>query len=462
MNVIGYISNYIPQPPTSSKQHQESTNEGLVDPENGSKHQETARESQGVSFHHEGTSLEMDQLIRTSVDNNLTSAYSSGPLPKRTNSLNKRLSQVYDNTADELALQSQTTTIGKPDVTAAAAAATSTSTSTSAATYVSTLYKIWRVLIFVPHLLIVRPVLFVWYIVTFPLTIIEMISTFALKSSDNTQPSPHPQAPNSQSSATDLSHVNSVTLKQDFIKDGTPTPSTQLSRDFGGKFFFPKKLIPNSIMNNPNKKKTLVLDLDETLIHSVSKTSNMSNKAHVVEVQFVPSAIPPIFQNTTSLKQRRGTTNNNNSSANVISTLYYVNKRPYCDLFLNKVCKWYNVVIFTASIKEYADPVINWLESSTRARFVQRLYRQDCTLKDGIGYVKDLSILQHSLDDVVIIDNSPISYSMNIDNAIHVESWINDPTDSDLLQLLPFLEAMRYTTDVKTVLCLKRGEEVFH
>ncbi|KAL6950821.1 hypothetical protein ACO0QE_000103 [Hanseniaspora vineae] len=452
MNVIGYISNYIPQSPTSNKQHQESTNESLLDlaqyPENDTNQQENFENAQGLNTHHQ-ESLEIDQLIRTSADNNLTSAYSSGTLPKRTNSLNKRLSQVYDNTADQLALQGQPPMSSKPETTAP-----------TAPTSVSTSYKIWRVIIFVPNLLIVRPILFVWYIVTFPLTIIEMISSYALKSNDSTPSSAHPGTPNIPSSVNDLSNVHSVTLKQDFIKDGTPTPSQQPCRDFGGKFFFPKKLIPNSIMNNPNKKKTLVLDLDETLIHSVSKTSNMSNKAHVVEVQFVPSAIPPIFQNTTSLKQRRSA--NNNSSASVISTLYYVNKRPYCDLFLNKVCKWYNVVIFTASIKEYADPVINWLESSTRARFVQRLYRQDCTLKDGIGYVKDLSILCHSLDDVIIIDNSPISYSMNIDNAIHVESWINDPTDSDLLQLLPFLEAMRYTTDVKTVLCLKRGEEVFH
>lgn len=67
-----------------------------------------------------------------------------------------------------------------------------------------------------------------------------------------------------------------------------------------------------------------------------------------------------------------------------------------------------------------------------------------------------------SLDDVIIIDNSPVSYAMNVDNAIQVEGWISDPTDTDLLNLLPFLEAMRYSTDVRNILALKHGEKAFN
>ncbi|KAI1040828.1 hypothetical protein LB505_008796 [Fusarium chuoi] len=32
--------------------------------------------------------------------------------------------------------------------------------------------------------------------------------------------------------------------------------------------------------------------------------------------------------------------------------LYWVNKRPYCDEFLRRVCKWYNLVVFTASVQD--------------------------------------------------------------------------------------------------------------
>ena len=47
---------------------------------------------------------------------------------------------------------------------------------------------------------------------------------------------------------------------------------------------------------------------------------------------------------------------------------------------------------------------------------------------------------------------------LNIDNAIPIEGWINDPTDNDLLHLIPILEALQYVTDVRAVLALRRGE----
>jgi CTD nuclear envelope phosphatase 1 len=44
------------------------------------------------------------------------------------------------------------------------------------------------------------------------------------------------------------------------------------------------------------------------------------------------------------------------------------------------------------------------------------------------------------------------------DNAIPIEGWINDPTDNDLLHLIPLLEALQYVTDVRALLALRRGE----
>ena len=45
-----------------------------------------------------------------------------------------------------------------------------------------------------------------------------------------------------------------------------------------------------------------------------------------------------------------------------------------------------------------------------------------------------------------------------IDNAIPIEGWINDPTDNDLMHLIPMLEALQYATDVRALLALRRGE----
>lgn len=73
-----------------------------------------------------------------------------------------------------------------------------------------------------------------------------------------------------------------------------------------------------------------------------------------------------------------------------------------------QICKWYNLVVFTASVQEYADPVIDLLEQE-RKFFSGRYYRQHCTYRHG-AYIKDLSSVEPDLSKVMILDNSPLSY----------------------------------------------------
>ena len=163
----------------------------------------------------------------------------------------------------------------------------------------------------------------------------------------------------------------------------------------------PRPLIPrrqpsyvgkNVELTDVRHQKTLILDLDETLIHSMSKGVRMSS-GHMVEVRL----------NTTY--QGAG------GPATVgpqHPILYYVHKRPHCDEFLRRVSKWYNLVVFTASVQEYADPVIDWLEAE-RKYFSARYYRQHCTFRHG-AFIKDLSSVEPDLSKVMILDNSPLSY----------------------------------------------------
>lgn len=226
----------------------------------------------------------------------------------------------------------------------------------------------------------------------------------------------------------------------------------------------PRPLIPRrqpSYLNiEPPRKptKTLILDLDETLIHSMSKGGRMST-GHMVEVRL----------NAASLGM------GGNGQVGQHPILYWVNKRPYCDEFLRRVVKWFNLVIFTASVQEYADPVIDWLESEKKF-FSARYYRQHCTYRQG-AYIKDLSSVEPDLSNVMILDNSPLSYLFHegklellarenrwsltggTDNAIPIQGWINDPTDYDLMHLIPLLEGLQYVHDVRSLLALRGGEE---
>jgi CTD nuclear envelope phosphatase 1 len=70
------------------------------------------------------------------------------------------------------------------------------------------------------------------------------------------------------------------------------------------------------------------------------------------------------------------------------------------------------LVIYTASMPEYADPVIDWLDAG-RGFFAKRLYRESCFLQNNGSYIKDLALVEADLSRVCFMDNSPISYSWN-------------------------------------------------
>ncbi|KAK3681422.1 HAD-like domain-containing protein [Podospora appendiculata] len=191
-------------------------------------------------------------------------------------------------------------------------------------------------------------------------------------------------------------------------------------------------------------QKTLILDLDETLIHSMSKGGRMST-GHMVEVRLNTTYVGVGGQASIGPQH---------------PILYYVHKRPHCDEFLRRISKWFNLVIFTASVQEYADPVIDFLESD-RKYFSARYYRQHCTFRHG-AFIKDLSSVEPDLSKVMILDNSPLSYMFHQDNAIPIQGWISDPTDGDLMYLIPFLEGLQYVSDVRALLALRGGEDGQH
>jgi len=172
----------------------------------------------------------------------------------------------------------------------------------------------------------------------------------------------------------------------------------------------------------PLKRKTLILDLDETLVHS---TIQPVNHHHII-VDVVIDTMPCTF---------------------------YVIKRPHVDLFLRRVAEWYDVIIFTASMKQYADPLIDQLDKKGLVK--GRLFRESCLNKDG-NFIKDLSLIKQDLSSTIIVDNSPIAYSNNKENAIPIDNWMGDnPNDDALLNLLPFLNALRFTSDVRSILSLR-------
>jgi RNA polymerase II subunit A small phosphatase-like protein len=171
-------------------------------------------------------------------------------------------------------------------------------------------------------------------------------------------------------------------------------------------------------------KKTLVLDLDETLVHSSFKPpSGKEPPADIV----LPVDIEGRICNV------------------------YILVRPGCLKFLNEMAKYYEVVIFTASLSKYADPLMDILDQKNVAP--QRLFREHCTFHEQSGvFVKDLARLGRSLQDVIIIDNSPLSYAFQPENGMPILSWYDDRTDTKLLELIPVLHLLSEVPDVRPIL----------
>lgn len=165
-------------------------------------------------------------------------------------------------------------------------------------------------------------------------------------------------------------------------------------------------------------KKTLVLDLDETLVHSSFKP--IAQPDYIIPVQ-IENQIHHV----------------------------YVLKRPGVDEFLKKMGEIYEIVIFTASVGKYADPVLDTLDKYKVVR--HRLFREACIHYKG-NYVKDLSQLGRNLKHVIILDNSPASYIFHPTNAIPVTSWFNDKDDTELFELIPFLTDLKKVDNVTLVL----------
>lgn len=179
------------------------------------------------------------------------------------------------------------------------------------------------------------------------------------------------------------------------------------------------------------KRKVLVLDLDETLIHS--------HHDGVIR-QTVKPGTPPDFILKVTIDRR--------------PVRFFVHKRPHVDFFLEVVSQWYELVVFTASMEIYGTAVADKLDRE-RNILRRRYYRQHCTLDFG-SYTKDLSAICADLSSVFILDNSPGAYRSYPDNAIPIKSWFSDPSDTALLNLLPVLDALRFVTDVRSVLSRNR------
>ncbi|GAB5356719.1 hypothetical protein AAMO2058_000313200 [Amorphochlora amoebiformis] len=193
-----------------------------------------------------------------------------------------------------------------------------------------------------------------------------------------------------------------------------------------------KGLLPKS--SDPSKL-CVVLDMDETLIHS--KFQSQRNMYRQEEKREDATRKADIHF---SLSLNGGATKEKVA----------VYKRPGLDKFLEEASKRFEVVVFTAAIPVYAEPVLNLIDPKKRIK--HRLFRSSTVTFEGQPYVKDLSLLGRDMSRIVLVDNNPAAMLACPDNAIPILSFYDSQTDRELESLLPLLIQLDQAKDVRPVL----------
>ncbi|CAD8045533.1 unnamed protein product [Paramecium sonneborni] len=167
-----------------------------------------------------------------------------------------------------------------------------------------------------------------------------------------------------------------------------------------------KKLV-NLPQRNTKFRKTVVFDLDETLIHC---NENQNIKSEV--------CIPITFPSGDTVQAG-------------------INIRPWAKQILSLLSEVCEVVVFTASHQCYASQVIQYLDH--KKILSAQLFRESCIVTNDGVHIKDLRVLGRDMKDIVLIDNAAYSFGYHIENGIPIIPYYDNKDDKELKLLYDFL-----------------------
>lgn len=206
-----------------------------------------------------------------------------------------------------------------------------------------------------------------------------------------------------------------------------------LSEDFEedeDKFSEPRWLLGPQPLSHEGKM-TVVLDMDETLVHSEFLNGEDYNYRQEEDT--------------------RHTANNNGPDFFLdVCDGVAVHTRPWLTDFLEQLAKHFEVGIFTAAEEVYAGPVLDTIDPNGLIAF--RLYRDSTVEFQGTQFVKDLSRLGRDLRRTVLVDNNLQATLASPDNSLMIEDYYGDNSDMELKRILSLLRRLDRLDDIRPML----------
>lgn len=182
--------------------------------------------------------------------------------------------------------------------------------------------------------------------------------------------------------------------------------------------------LPSVSFNLDKNKKIAVFDVDETLVHCTGKITDNNKSDNVIQV---------------TLPSKK-------------TAMLGINIRPNWKEALDIIKEYYNIITYTASHSSYADAVLDYLDPD-KQYFNFRLYRNNCVetvLNNKKIYIKDLDILkQYDLKNIVIIDNSVLSFAYHLDSGIPIVPYYESDNDNELVILAYYLKRISSYDDLR-------------
>ena len=182
-----------------------------------------------------------------------------------------------------------------------------------------------------------------------------------------------------------------------------------------------KPIKKQNIKTQKTKQKLLVVDLDETLVHTSFDYIENPNLIITIDLE---------------------DENNQINKCNL-----YINIRPGAKEFIEELSYYYEIIIFTASSEKYANTIMNIIDIKNKVS--HKMFRDDCTILGDV-YIKDLNKIGRELKDIVIIDNNIFSFAYQQENGIPIKNWYDDYNDLELYKLIPILKNLEGFYDVRT------------